>query len=140
MKYLDANIFIYAILNDEKYGRKCKKILLDLESSKLSAGSSIMLLSELINALIKLNKIAGKTGQRKLDIEKNIEAMLSYPLTWFELNFPIIKRAASYDFNISGNDHIHIAAMDLHGIREIISADQELDKVPLIKRIDPLDY
>ena len=30
--------------------------------------------------------------------------------------------------------------MNLDDKSEIISADQELDKIPFIKRIDPLDY
>jgi hypothetical protein len=66
--------------------------------------------------------------------------VLSLPLVWWDLNFFIIKRAAEYDFNVSGVNFVHIASMELNLVQEIISADKELDKVTLIKRMDPLDY
>jgi len=136
MIYLDTNIIIYAIENDSKYGNVCKKILLDIESEKLKVCSSILILVETINVLTKINKISKK----KLDIKKNIDAILSLPIIWIDLNFFIIKKAAEYDYNISGVDYIHIASMELNSVIRILSADKELNKIDFIKRIDPLNY
>lgn len=139
MMYLDTNIIIYAIENHPKYGNACKKILLDVESGKLKVCSSMLVLVESINVLTKINKVLKKKG-KELNIKKNIDAILSLPIVWFDLNFFIIKRGAEYDYNVSGVDYIHIASMELNSVTKIISADEELDAIDFIKRTDPLGY
>jgi len=140
MKYLDTNVIIYALENHPKYGNPCKKILLDVESEKLKVCSSILVLVEFLNVLTKMNKILKNEGKKQLELRTNIDAVLSLPIVWFDLNFMIVKRAAVYDFNVSGVDYIHIASMELNSIKEAISADDELDKIDFIKRVDPLNY
>lgn len=140
MIYLDTNIIIYAIENSAKYGKACKKILLDIESGKLKVCSSVLVLVEIINVLTKINKILREEKDRELDIRKNIDAILSLPIVWFDLNFFIIKKASEYEYKVSGVDYIHIASMELNSIKKIVSADGEFDKIDAIKRIDPLNY
>jgi predicted nucleic acid-binding protein len=140
MIYIDTNIFIYAIENHPKYGKACKKILEDIESEKLKAASSVLVLVEIINVITKLNKILKKEGKKMLDLKQNVEAILSLPITWIDLNFLIVERASEYTYDINGVDYIHAATMDINSINEIISADEDLDKVKTIKRIGPLDY
>ena len=140
MKYLDTNIIAYAIENHPKYGEKCKKILEDIESEKLRVSCSVLVLVELINVLKKLNRMLSGMGKRELVIEDNVEAVLSLPIFWIDLDFLIIERASTYSFNISGVDYVHVASMETSSINEILSADHEFDKVSIIKRTDPLDY
>lgn len=140
MNYIDTNIFIYAITNNEKYGNACKRILLDIENEKINAGASILVLVEIINSISKINKELKKANRKPLDIKHNIDALLSYPITWFELEFFTIKKSAEYSYNIASTDYFHLATMELSSIKEIISADTELDKIDFIKRIEPLDY
>lgn len=136
MDYLDTNIIIYAIENHPKYGSDCRKILQDIESERLKVCSSMLVLIETINVLTKINKILKKEGKEELDIKMNIDAILSLPITWFDINFLIIKKAAEYTYNISGVDYVHISTMELNSIKKIISLDEELDKVEFIKRIN----
>ncbi len=138
--YLDTNVIIYSIENHPKYGKACAKILSDIENEKLHASSSILVLIEVINVIQKLNKILRDGGKKQLKIRDNIDAILSLPIMWLDINFPIIRRAAEYEYKVSGVDYIHIATMEMNSIKKIISADDELDKVDLIKRIDPLEY
>ena len=140
MIYLDTNIIIYAIENHPLYGNSCRKILLDIETGRLKASASMFLLVETISALIKINKILKKENKKQLEVNENITAILSYPLIWLDLNFPVIKRAAEYEHKISAADYVHIATMELNSIKKIISADREFDEVDFIKRVDPLDY
>ena len=140
MIYLDTNVFVYAIENHLKYGKVCKKILEDIEAGKLKVSSSVLVLVELINVITKLNKILRKERKKILDIKENTEAVLSLPITWIDLDFLIIEKASEYSFEINGVDYIHIASMEVNSITEILSADKDLDKVKLIKRVDPLDY
>lgn len=140
MKYLDTNIIIYAIENDNKYGQKCKEILEAIQNQKLEVCCSILILVEVLNVLCKINKVLEKEDKKLLNIENNINAILSLPILWYDLDFLIIKHSSKYNFKVSGVDYIHIATIDLNCVSEIISADQELDKIPFLKRIDPLKF
>jgi len=140
MNYLDTNVIIYAIENHQKYGQSCKKILLDVQSNKLKVYSSVLVLVEVINVIKKINRELEKLNQKLLDIRKNIDAILSLPIIWLDIDFVTIKKASEYDYKISGIDYIHVATMEINSIRNIISADEDFDKVEFIKRTDPLDY
>lgn len=137
MKYLDTNIIIYAIENHPEYGKKCKEILQQIQRRKLEVCSSILVLVEVLNVLTKLKRTF---KDNELDIEGSINALLSLPIVWYELSFPVIKHSSRYDFKVSGVDYIHIATMELNSVFEILSADKELDRVSFIKRVDPLDF
>ena len=140
MRYLDTNIIVYAVENHPKYGEGCKRILEDIENEKLRVSCSMLVLVELLNVLKKLNKVLSGQGRKELVIEDNIEAVLSLPIAWIDLDFLIIERASTYTFDISGIDYLHVASMETSSIIEILSGDKEFDKVPTISRIDPLDY
>jgi len=140
MAYIDTNIFIYAIENHFKFGKACKKILLDIENEKVKAHSSILVLVEIINVLMKINKILKKEGKKTVNIPDSIDAILSLPIIWFDLDFFTIKKAAEYEDKISGAGCVHLSIMEINGINQIISADEELDRVKTLHRIDPLRY
>jgi predicted nucleic acid-binding protein len=135
--YIDTNVFVYAIERNPKYGKNCERILSQIQEKKLDATCSVLVLVELINVLVKLNKILAAKGQEKLRIADNIAAMLSLPIAWIDLDFLIIETASGYDHGINGVDYVHIASMETNSVLEIISADRELDKVKSIRRIDP---
>jgi len=140
MIYVDTNVFIYAIENHPKYGEACKKVLLDIESEKIKASASVLVLVEIINVLTKINRILKERKKKPLDVKKNIDAILSLPITWFDLNFLVVKKASEYTYNVTGVDYIHIATIEINSVTEIISADDELDKIKFIERIDPREY
>jgi len=140
VKYLDTNVIIYAIESHSKYGEKCKDLLKAIENAELEVCASTLILVEIINVLCKLNKILEEEQKEKLNIRKNIDAILSLPIKWIELDFAIIRRASEYQFKVSGIDYIHVASMELSLTNELISADEELDKIDFIKRIDPIKF
>ncbi|MBI2076320.1 MAG: type II toxin-antitoxin system VapC family toxin [Candidatus Aenigmarchaeota archaeon] len=140
MIYLDTNVIIYAIENHPKYGKKCKQIMEDIESEKLKAHCSVLVLAEMLNVMEKLNKTLKGRKEKPLDMKKNIDALLSLPIVWLDLGFAAIKRASEYSYNISGIDYIHIATMELNSVTKIISADADFDEVEFLKRGDPPEY
>lgn len=140
MKYVDTNIFIYAIENHPVYGRACKKILLDIQNEELKACASVLVLVEIVNVLARINRELKKRKQKPLDLEANLEAVLALPFVWFELDFFTIRKATECNYNIAALDYFHLASMEINSIKEIISADKELNKVAFIKRTDPRDY
>ena len=140
MKYLDTNIIVYAIENHPKFGKECKKILKEIQNSRLEVGCSMLVLIELINVLKKINKKLREDGGGNLDIKKNIDAILSLPIIWFGIGIIVIKRASEYDFSVTGIDYIHISTMELNSVNEIITADKDFDKVSIVRRLDPLKF
>ena len=140
MKYLDTNIIVYVIENHSKYGNKCSKILKAIENGRLKVGCSLLVLVELINVLNRINKELKKQKKVTLNIKKNIDAVLSLPIVWFDLGIIIIKRASEYDFNINGVDCIHIATMELNSVNEIITADEDFARIPILRKLDPLKF
>jgi len=140
VNYLDTNVIIYAIESHPKYGEKCKDLLKAVENAELEVCASTLVLVEVINVLCKLNKILEEKQKEKLNIRKNIDAILSLPIKWIELDFAIIRRASEYQFKVSGIDYIHVASMELSLTSEVISVDEELDKIDFIKRIDPIKF
>ncbi len=140
MIYLDTNVFAYAIANDGKYGSPCKRILLAVEKGKLEAVCSMLVLVELQSVLRKFNKLRKREGHSPYDVPANVDAVLSYPITWLDIDFLTVKRAAEYAYNIAGPDCVHVASMELAGVSRIISADAEFDKAEIVRRTDPLDF
>jgi len=134
MKYLDTNIWIYAIMAHPKYGKKCMQILEGLEKGALEAVISVQVLSEVANVLYR------RFGIR--DTVNHVGAILSYPLKVIDLTPDIVVRATEYsrDYGILPYDGIHVASALSSLVTEILSADKELDKVGTIKRIDPLEF
>lgn len=140
MIYIDTNVFVYAIENHPRFGRNCRRILEDIEGERLEASCSVLVLAELVNVLKKINDVISKQGKKVLNIERNIEAVMSLPVVWIDLDFLVIEKASTYKFDVNGIDYMHVASMELNSMNEILSADRELDKVNLIRRTDPLDY
>lgn len=140
MIYVDTNIFVYAIENHPRFGKRCKEILGDVDSKRLEACCSVLVLVELINVLKKINGILSKEGKKRLSIRDNIEAVLSLPIVWIDMDMAVIERASAYEFSVNGVDYVHIASMELTSVNEILSADEDLDSVRVIVRTDPLDY
>ena len=62
----------------------------------------MLILVELVSVLKKLNRVLSKQGGKELVIEDNIEAVLSLPITWVDLDLLIIEKASTYSLNIGG--------------------------------------
>jgi len=134
MIYVDSNIFFYAKIMDRKYGKACAKIIEDIVHGKIKASISPLVVIEVANALRKY-------GMEK-EVKDTMDAILSLNMDIPPLDEIIVRMAAEIfeKFGISPYDSIHVATMQTHGIKEIISADKEFDKITSIKRIDPLHY
>ena len=131
--YIDTNIWIYAITAHAEYGVRCKEILKKIEDKRLNAAISTQVLSEIVGVLYSKYKVKDTTSQ--------LNAVLSYPIAIYLVHPDVIRAASEYarDYNITPYDGIHIALAVEYNVRDIISADKELDKVELIRRIDPTE-
>ncbi len=53
MIYLDANIFVYAAINNGALGIKCRQLLLDISQDKISGCTSTLSWNEVVHAIWK---------------------------------------------------------------------------------------
>ncbi|MFH1773769.1 MAG: type II toxin-antitoxin system VapC family toxin [Methanobacteriota archaeon] len=138
MKFLDANIFIYAYYKPhveldkaQKVMKvKSKEIVKEINNGKLEVLTTVVHLSEISNIL-----------KRSLSIT-DLEALL---MTLYSMNNVKIEGVSSEDYllavdtaselNLDPNDALAINAMQKNKISEILSFDKGFDGVAGIKRV-----
>ena len=134
MIYLDANIFLAAIVNppqDDQTGL-CKQILMKVVSHELPAATSLLTWDEIVFIIKKtLGKDIASTEGKKF---------LSFPnLTFLKVDENVISIAQDLltKYNLNPRDAIHAATALTNNINEILSDDSDFDKLKEIKRIKP---
>jgi len=134
MIYLDANIFLSAIVNPpaDEQSKICNKILMKIVSKELLATTSFLTWDEVVFIIKKTlgKNIASVEGKK----------FLCFPnLTFLNINQEVILLAqdllTKYDLN--PRDAIHAASALFNNIDEIISDDSDFDQIKEIKRIKP---
>jgi predicted nucleic acid-binding protein len=131
MSFVDANIFVYHLAADQKYGGKAKKIIERIESGEESRTSTLVIAQvcsylkwrRLENVIpLFLSFLKGLTSLQKietsiLDLEEARNIQQEYNLPW-----------SMWD------DMVIAAQMRRIGINKIYSNDEDFDKIPQIKR------
>lgn len=113
--YVDTNIYIYAILHHPRYGSACTTILRDINRGLLEAYGSILVATELLGAL---SKIDPRIARRAL------EDYLVSPIIILELDEAVLAAAALINEIVNMRyDAIHAALMMLNGVPNIITND-----------------
>ncbi len=132
MIYLDANIFIYPVVNEGKDIERYEKLLFKIAKGEINACTSVLTWDEVAYNIGKLlGKEIGLTEGKKF---------LNLPnLILYVVDKDIIAKAqeVTEKYNLKQRDAIHAATMLQHNITEIISDDSDFDKVKEIKRIKP---
>jgi predicted nucleic acid-binding protein len=133
MHYVDSNVFLYPVLYPEEKqpkSKEAKEILLNIETGKLKASTSMLTWDEVVWVTTKLLGSAdGKNQGRKL---------IGFPnLQFIDVNERIVVHAQNLieKYELSPRDSIHLASA-LEGRAEaVISDDDDFDQVKEIKRI-----
>jgi len=132
MNYIDANIFIYSVINksnDEKT-IPCKKILSQINSREMLAYTSYLTWDEFVHSIRKHDgaETAIKEGEK----------FLRFPnLVFLKADGNVIFKAQELisKYNLKPRDAIHAATALINGINNIISDDSDFDKIKELKRI-----
>mgnify|MGYP001614296624 CR=1 FL=1 len=128
--YLDANIFLNAILYDDKKAESCKEIISQIINNKLQGYTSLLTWDEVVYTIQKLSG-------RKLSIKEG-EKMLKVPnMVFLDVNINIILKAQRLmdRYDLYPRDSIHLSSMLINNIEELASDDSDFDKLKEIKRI-----
>lgn len=134
-RYLDANIFIYPILYESKDLKYYEKLFLDIINKKFLVITSLLTWDELVHSIWK------KRG-RDIAIIEGRKFLKMPNLIFIDVNKNIIAKAQELieNYNIRPRDAIHAATALLNDINEIISDDEDFDKIKEIKRIKPEEF
>lgn len=130
MNYLDSNIFIYAINNDDSNGETCRKILTDVALDRIKAFTSCLTWDEIVH-------IVKKEKNREISIIEG-NKFLSFPnLIILKIDKSVISFAQRLiiNYSLDPRDAIHVATALSNNIHQIISDDKDFDKIKEIKRI-----
>ena len=128
--YLDANFFVFSRYDTTAKGENARDLLTEIIKGKKDALTTALTLDEVMWALIK-------NGHRK-DVHEVIEEIYSVSHLVIR-EVPALLPLAAIDlmeqFNLRPRDAFHLAAMQLFGIKEIVSDDSDFDKIKEIKRV-----
>jgi len=127
--YIDANIFIYASVDNGKLGDSCRRIINAINQKHIHCASSYLVVDEV---LYILQKHIGKKDAFRL-----IKSIISLPIRWIEVDKNVIISMISlYDkTGLDPRDTIHVASMKKLGLSTLISEDSDFDKIDELERV-----
>lgn len=133
MNFIDANIFLRAIINDSLIiSQNARKLFLAIESGKVTAVTTDLTVAEVVYVLSSFYKYSKEQISQTVKPLIMIENLLSpAKLSWEEVfNLFVTK-------NIDFIDAYNMVVMKKQGIGTAYSYDRDFDKVGLLKRIEP---
>ncbi|MBI4140328.1 type II toxin-antitoxin system VapC family toxin [Candidatus Woesearchaeota archaeon] len=129
MIYLDANFFVFALLDQTKKGEKAREIQKNIIEGQMRAFTSVLALDEVMLVLLK--------NQKKHLLRKAIEDIYATPnLAVREVPSLTALRALHFieTTGLKPRDALHLAVMEHLQLTTILSDDADFDKVKHIKR------
>ena len=126
--YIDANIFIFALCYDDENGERYRKLLKDVHEGKKIGVTSCLTVDEVWWYI--------KKTKSELFNEASA-ALLNLNIKFSEVSKSMLYKAREYmiRYNLKPRDAIHVSTMESQNIKEIMSTDEDFDKVPWIKRV-----
>lgn len=130
MFYLDANFFVFAVLDNTKTGQKAREIQREILEGKKEALTSSLALDEVMWVLRKNN--------RNVLIRKVIEDIYAFPhlqVVGVSSLVPLRALQSMEKYGLKPRDAFHAAVMEELNVSTIVSDDPDFDRVKWIKRI-----
>ena len=130
MIYLDANFFVFALLDTTTKGQNASSIQESIVKGKVGATTSALALDELMWVLVK--------NKKQELVRRAIEGIYATPnleVSEVGSGIPILALDFLEKYGFKPRDAFHAAIMRSLGLREIVSDDPDFDKIPWIKRI-----
>ncbi|MGB9915494.1 MAG: type II toxin-antitoxin system VapC family toxin [Candidatus Bathyarchaeales archaeon] len=129
-RFVDTNIFIYALTGHPEYGETAKNILQRIETGE-EALTSTLVLCEIAWVLEAMGK--------QSEIKPTLEKILSYKslkVVGFDEDDMLIGANNMLTYHLDFNDGVNAAIMERNNIREVYSNDKKhLGKIDSIKLV-----
>ncbi|MEM2841871.1 MAG: type II toxin-antitoxin system VapC family toxin [Thermoproteota archaeon] len=129
-RFVDTNIFVYALTAHPKFGKASRNILERIEAEEKAITSTLVLceIAWVLEAMGKQNEI--KPTLEKILSYKNLEILN------FNENDLIVGASNALIYHIDFNDGVNIAIMEKKGVNEVYSNDKKhLGKVNFLKLV-----
>jgi len=130
MRFVDTNIFIYALTGHPRFGEVAKSILERIETGEVAVTSTLVLCE-----VAWVLEAMGRQGEIKSTLEK----ILSYDalkIVSFNEDDLLVGASNMLVYKIDFNDGVNVAIMERSGIREVYSNDRRhLGRVNFLKLI-----
>ena len=146
--FIDANIFLYDILNHWKYAESCNRFLEQINMGEYRALISVIVCNEvfhrvMIAEVVERYKIEPKSAVKYLkknwesvrELGKARDAILNISaignLKIVGIDYDVFGIALEYSgrYGLLSNDAIHLATMKKHGITSIATNDRDFERV-----------
>ena len=133
MIYLDANIFLYASMNEGALGQKSRALLTRIAKKEEMGYTSYLTWDEFVHSLRKL-------FGREAAIDQGGKLLNFLNLQFISADASVLEKAQQLieKYTVHPRDAIHIASAIIHNIPTIISNDSDFQKIEEIKTI-PVD-
>ena len=130
--YIDANVIIYAALDNTKLGDTARELLRRSGPDKIPAAISALVFDEVLWAI---QRMSGRQAAAEFG-----KILLSMPFSWLNAGYASVKHAlAFYKQGLDPRDAIHAGIMRNCHVHEIISEDAHFDGLKEIKRTSIAD-
>lgn len=126
--YLDANFFIFSLLDKTEIGDSAREIQKRLAQGEFKGFTSSLALDEVLWVLIK-NKKEGLI-QGVMDDIYRTPNLLIVPVS---STAPILAAENIGEYGLNPRDATHVAVMEENGIEIIVSDDRDFEKVDKIE-------
>ncbi len=129
MLYIDSNVFLYAVLNQERIGTRARALLEEVQRGKESAYSSALTFDEIVWVV--------KQHRSREDAISAGEAFLNFPnLKIVPVDGDLLSQALEIirRYELDPRDSIHAASAISENVRTIVSTDQHFDRIAGLHR------
>ena len=129
-RFVDTNVFVYALTGHPKFGETARTILQRIEAGE-TALTSTLVLCEIAWVL----EAMGKQSEIKPTLEK-ILSYASLEIVGFDTDDMLTGARNMLTYHLDFNDGVNVAIMERNGISEVYSNDKKhLGKVDFLKLI-----
>ncbi len=137
MRFLDANVFIRLLTrDDEEKAQACFALFQGLRSGDVTATTSESVIAEVVYVLSSRTLYNLPTGEIRKRLQP-ILALRGLKITGKRRFLRALEIYESYP-RLDFEDALTVSHMEHDGIAELVSYDRGFDRVPHIRRIEPL--
>ena len=129
--FIDANIFIMAMIGKDRTSEKCRDYMHKIENGEQQATTSVLVLDEVLHNISEYRgtEIAIKF-LKKISVFPNLE-ICEITLSEFNDSLKFVNDG------LRPRDALHVAVMRANGVSTILSFDKDFDGVKEIERKEP---
>jgi len=131
--YLVTNVFVYAVGGESPRREPCREVLRAVAQRRLAGETSAYTLQELVRQRQR------RGDEEATDRAREVAAVCSelHPLNW-EITSSAMDLVDRHP-HLGIADALHVSTAMNKGLSLVVSADRDLDEIPGIERVDPLD-